>query len=223
MLAPPDEEGTVTLEELCATGELGDEHLAAGRFDEAEKAYVELLTAMIDDGEVDAFVLAKLTLGLLLTELRRGNVESAHEIWVSEDEEDAFALGIYALENGQTSDHDFAVYLFICAFFHSIGTDPKAAEEAVNHYMGQLCDYATSDAPELLSVAVNNWHQHLREIYERDDPPAEACKAVNAYGDKLANPEPDRPIEFPAPGPWAISPDAVEVAEIEAEDEDDPS
>jgi len=210
----------VTLEELCAAGELADEHLAAERFEEAEKGYIGLLSGMVDDGEVDAFILAKLTLGLLITELQRGNIESAHEIWVADGEDDAFALGIYSLENDQTSDHDFAVYLFISAFLHSIGTDPKAAEEAVNHYMGQLCEYASNEAPELLAVAVNNWRQHLREIYEQEDPPAEACKAVNEFADKLANPEPDRPIEFPLPGPWEMDPEATVIEDLDVALED---
>ncbi len=192
------------LEELCEAGEQADAHLEAGRLEEAEQAYVDLLTAMIDDGEMQAFILAKLTLGLLLTALRHGNIPAAHEIWTASEEDDPFSLGIHCLENAQTDDHDFIVYLFISAFLHSIGTEPAAARDAVEDYMSRICEYAERENPEMLPLAVNNWRQHLLEIYEDREIPPEALAQVERAAEGLSDPVPEGPIGLPSPSSWEI-------------------
>jgi hypothetical protein len=200
----------MNLEQLCEAGEAADAHLEAGRLDEAEKAYAGLLNEMIDEGEIQPFVLAKLTLGLLITTLQQGNIPTAHQIWTASEEDDPFALAIHSLENAETDDHDFIVYLFIAAFLHSLGTEPAEAEAAVNDYMARVCQYAASENPEMLPMAVNNWRQHLVEVYEDQEIPPEALEQVEAAGAGLDGADGTDPIGFPLPSPWTIEPDDEE-------------
>jgi len=197
-------DSAMNLEELCQAGEQADAHLEAGRLEEAEEAYVNLLNRMIDDEEIQAFVLAKLTLGLLVTALQQENIQAAHEIWTATEEDDPFSLGIQCLENAQTADHDFIVYLFVAAFLHSLGTEPVEAETAVNDYMSRICGYAASESPEMLPMAVNNWRQHLIEVYEDREIPPEAMEQVERVAEGLDEPVVSGPIGLPLPAPWTL-------------------
>lgn len=67
-------------------GEAADRVLAAGRHDVAIAACRRLIAGMMQSRHLDAFVLAKCVLGLMLAHVRKGEPEAAFELWRSDAE-----------------------------------------------------------------------------------------------------------------------------------------
>src|ERR1700722_14726033 len=156
----------ISFQEQCALGEKGDPFYLEGRFAEARDAYLDLLQKIGQGRVFDTFIASKIVLGLLLTYIKMNDLEKAHKLWTSGAEDYPEGIGILGLENQQTSVKDFIVYLFVCAFLHSMSTgDSLEAATAVNDYMQRICKYAREEDPQLLPMAINNWKQHLHEIY----------------------------------------------------------
>lgn len=189
--------------ELCTQGESADSLLAAGRFAEAEAAYAALLDEVTASKTLDAFVLSKITLGMLVSLIHQDRENEAAPIWTSEIKDGPLGIGIYGLENGQTSVHDLIVYFMVSAHLQSLNPDPAHAVEAVSDFMGRVRNYATAEDPSLLPLLANNWRVHLQEIYEGAPIPDHASAELRALQQTVGL-DAQRAIKFPAPSPWIV-------------------
>lgn len=194
--------------ELAELGERADQASTAGHYSEALQGYLAVLNTMLQQQDVDSFLLAKLTLGKLLVLIRTGKITEAHQSWIA-DPKSIDGLGIQFLEAGQVSVLDAIIYLMISAFFYSISAgDLAVAIQGVNDRMAAVCEYGIDSNPAMLPQALSNWHRFLQNVFSEAPyngvPPEEATlafrEAIAAYGESLQL----VPIGFPRPSPWVI-------------------
>lgn len=186
---------------LCERGEAADMLYNTARYEEAERAYLELYEKMRLAGPINMYVAAKIALGLLLTWIESGQVERAFKLWTSSPSQD-LGEGIYAIEHGQTGTHDLAAYEMVSAFLHSLSADDRnAATEAVNELMKSVCTYASAFDPLLLPVAIKDWKQFLMHLHGNVVPHEEAA-AVLAEEKRYGRPIEIDGIDFPPPWAW---------------------
>ena len=195
-------------DQLCALGNQADNLLATQQFDRASSAYIDILTRSDEAGVLDSFILAKVTLGYLLSLVQRGDIAKAHQAWTFKPEEHLLGHGVLFLETAQTSVHDLMIYSLVSAHLHAHGTDAEAALEGVNTQMRRVARYALSEAPGLLPTVIGNWRKHLEEIFERPFQlvPLDAQKELQeleAKAGKLTVPVSIR-VSFPQPSLWQI-------------------
>jgi hypothetical protein len=196
-----------TIVDLCEMGDAADRLYLEGDYEGAEDAYMRLLRQMKSRPSIDSYLMAKLTLGMMLTLIRAGKIQDAFNIWTAslDNESSLFGVGVHGLENGQVSVKDTVLYDFVCSYFHSLsGGDPKEAVEAMNFYMNRICDFAKDKCPELLPVAVANWTIQLQNIFE-GPAPAEYLEDYK-YWSRLLGREPKTAegtdVIFPEPSRW---------------------
>lgn len=203
------------LKELCDRGEKAEELLQGGHTREALKALTEIAEDLEKHGDFDSFIAAKVTLALLRCHVKLGNFKAAYEIWNSNLEDSLYGLGIYSLESAQTTLRDMIAYDMICAFLHTIGdSDKKTAAAAVNQYMSRVCEQAFEDGDRaVMRTALNNWKQHLRQIFGASIPHRIAEPLImheRSFGESV----PMEPFEFPAGSGWQRPNDFLEISRI---------
>lgn len=190
-------------EELCKDGEKADRLLQCGQTRESLKAYQALMEKIEATGELDSYLMAKLTLGTLRAYVKLGDFKSACDVWNADLDSSPYGVGIYALESAQTTVNDMVTYDMLCAFLHTlIDNSPEESAQAVNQYMSRVCEHAIDEGDrKMMRLTLNNWKQHLRTIFSTSIPHAYAASLIRfekIYGEPV-KPE---PIDFPLSSVW---------------------
>lgn len=201
----------MTFEELCKQGDAADALLAQKDYVQAQSAYEDILDAAIESGVLDSFIVSKIALGLLLSLLGQKRDGAAHELWTKDIEDGPMGMGIWGLENGQTSTHDLIVYFLASSYLHSLSTDADGALTGVNDLMGRVSGYAQEEDESMLPLVVHNWNLHLAEIFEGGDIPDAASAGLRSLEGSLeAQVQSDGSdsgfsgVTFPPVSPWVI-------------------
>lgn len=157
---------------VCTEGQKADQLYKEGRYREAQRSYLDLIGKIEETDQVDSYLLAKITLGLMLTHIKSGEVQKAFSIWNSHIDSSLFGIGIYGLENAQTNIDDMICYDFVCAYLHSVSESPKyECASAINTYMSRVCEHGFEQSDsELVRKAINNWKLHLAEVFKGSIP-----------------------------------------------------
>lgn len=205
------------LEEYCSLGETADKHLRAGRVRDALKTYNEMLKKLEESGEMDSYLMAKITLGTLRCYVKLGDFKNAFTVWNASLEDGLHGIGIYALESAQTTVHDMITYDMLCAFLHTLAdANKEEAAEAVNQYLSRVCEHALDEGDRAtMRQAVNNWKQHLREVFAGSIPHQHAVALIKFERQLQADIKND-PIDFPLPSPWEKPSDFREMSRVVA-------
>ena len=203
------------LEKYCRLGERADTHLRQGKPRDALKLYHEIVEGLEADGEVDSYLLAKVTLGVLRCHVKLADFKSAFTVWNATLDEGLFGIGIYSLENAQTTVQDMITYDMMCAFLHTLAAaDKHESAAAVNQYCSRVCEYAIEEADrKLLNLALSNWKQHLREIFSAGLPHEFAVPLIKFEREFAAAVVPQA-IDFPYPTAWEKPTDFQEMSRV---------
>ncbi|HVK60370.1 MAG TPA: hypothetical protein VM432_02420 [Bdellovibrionales bacterium] len=203
------------VEEFCQDGERADTYLRQGRPRDALKIYLDTIAKLESQGQIDSYLMAKITLGVLRCHVKLGDFKNAYTIWNADVEEGLFGIGIYALESAQTTVHDMITYDMICAFLHTLAeADEQESAAAVNQYLSRVCEHAIDEADrKTLRMAVSNWKQHLRDIF-RTSVPHDAAKPLIHFERQLGETVKPAPIDFPLPTPWEKPHDFMEMSRV---------
>lgn len=203
------------LEELCKMGEKADTLLRQGRTREALKEYETLTKSIEIKGDLDSYLMAKITLGVLRCHVKNGDFKNAYTIWNSTLDDGLHGIGIYALESAQTTVHDMLAYDMLCAYLHTLAeADEHQTAAAVNQYMSRVCEQTVEDADRVtLRMALSNWKQHLKEIFSTAIP-FDYAKPLIKFEKLLGEPVKPQPIEFPFPTPWEKPQDFAEMSRV---------
>ena len=191
------------LEKFCQAGANADAFLARGDYREALKTYSGIIADVEKSGQLDSYLLAKVTLGTLRCHVKLAEFQQAVEIWNAHMDESLYGIGVYALENAQTKIEDLLSYDMLCAFLHTmVDGDKMASAKAVNIYLSRVCEHAQENGERALMVqALSNWKAHLKEIYGGAFP-QEVAKSLIAFELKFGEVVKPRPIDFPNPSSW---------------------
>ncbi len=191
------------VEKLCDVGNEANKLFASGFYKEAEKKFLEIMTTLERSKKMDSYIVSKSVLGLLVTAVKSQSFERATNIWVNHSAESFFAVGISGLENAQTSVHDMLVYDFICAYLHTLtAAKPQHAAKAVNLYLSRICEHALEMKDQgLMKMALSNWKQHLREIFDSSLPHGIATELIK-FERKFGKVVPLATIDFPKLSSW---------------------
>lgn len=188
--------------EMVAGGETADALLDAQRPGIAAAAYRALIDDSMASGKPDPLIVGKAVLGLLMSLIFDNRVSEAHEVWI--DEQGPTHLGIWALENGQTSVHDGIAYNLVAAYLHSLSTgDRNAANHAVDTLMGRCVDWASGQDPMAVPPMLNTWRRHLREIHEGEPAPEYRWHFEQA-AQRWAGPIPEAGLYWMRPYHWHV-------------------
>ncbi|RYZ66111.1 MAG: tetratricopeptide repeat protein [Proteobacteria bacterium] len=206
---------TQGLEDYCRSGERADTYLRQGRATDALKVYSEIIKQIERDGEVDSYLLAKVTLGVLRCQVKLGDFKSAFSVWNASLDDGLFGIGIYALESAQTTVQDMITYDMLCAFLHTLAeADKKEAASAVNQYLSRVCEHAIEESDrKTLNQALSNWKQHLREIFGVSIPHQYAVPLIR-FEKELGLPVAPHAIDFPWPTAWEKPADFREMSRV---------
>lgn len=191
------------LEKFCRAGAAADSALARGEYRNALAAYSTIMTEVEKTGQLDSYLLAKVTLGTIRCHIKLAEFQQAVEIWNAHMDESLYGIGVYALENAQTKIEDLVVYDMLCAFLHTLIDEEKAqSAKAVNLYLSRVCEHAEENGERALMVqALANWKAHLKEIYGGAFPQEAATSLIKferGFGEVVK----PRPIDFPLPSVW---------------------
>lgn len=191
------------LEQFCKAGAEADKFLASGRYREALKVYETILSGVEKSGQLDSYLLAKVTLGTLRCHVKLADFQHAVEIWNAHMDESLYGIGVYALENAQTKIEDLLTYDMLCAFLHTMVDGDKATTaKAVNLYLSRVCEHALETGERALMVqALSNWKAHLKEIYGGAFP-MDIAKSLIEFEKKFGEVVKPRAIDFPMQSPW---------------------
>ncbi|MFB8000973.1 hypothetical protein [Nocardia sp. NPDC056000] len=185
-----------------AGGEAADALLEAQRPGIAATAYRALIDDAIATGTPDPLIAGKAVLGLLMALIFDNRVGEAHAVWI--DEQGPTYLGVWALENGQTSVHDAMAYNLVAAFLHSLSTgDPNAANHAVDTLMGRCVNWAFGTDPQVVPAMLNTWRRHLFEIHE-GEPAPEYLWELGQAEQRWGGPLPESALYWMRPYPWVV-------------------
>jgi tetratricopeptide (TPR) repeat protein len=203
------------LSELCAAGEQADALLSEGKAREALKEYQKLVRDLETNRDIDSYLIAKATLGTLRCYVKLGDFKSAYSVWNAAIDEGVYGIGIYALENAQTTVHDLLIYDMLCAFLHTLGdVEKKEAARAVNQYLSRVCEQAIEDGDRVtLRMAVNNWKHHLKSIFGGPIP-LDSTRSLIHFEKTIGDTVKPQPIEFPKPSPWEKPEDFREMSHL---------
>jgi hypothetical protein len=203
------------LEELCQMGESADTLLRQGRTREALKEYENLMKSLERKGDIDSYLMAKVTLGVLRCQVKLGDFKNAFAVWNATLDDGLHGIGIYALESAQTTVRDMLTYDMLCAYLHTLAdADQRESSAAVNHYMSRVCEHVVEEADRAtLRMAINNWKHHLKEIFS-GTLPHDAAIALIRFEKTLGEPVKPQPIEFPLPSPWEKPSDFAEMSRV---------
>ena len=212
-------------ERRCRRGEEADLALRSGRLEEAIAGYREIIDGMAARKDVDAFLMGKSVLGLMLALVKKHDPESASEIWRSDSTQDRIeAIGILALTEGQTPVRDRAIYYMLSAYFHGMSAaEGSSAADAIDDYMGRVVEYAQAWDRTLLPMAIHNWVFCLTHLHFPAPVPLERLAKASEHARRAGEALPDVPVteerdgqgslsariahiraEFPDPAPWRV-------------------
>ena len=149
-------------DELCSAGNEADALLDRGQYREALDAYAAIIQRSQTANLLDSFVLAKVTLSILLTRVRAGDPQGAHGLWTAPPET-LIGQGVHFIETAQTSVEDLMLYGLISAHLHSMGVDREAALSGLENSIQRVARYARDEAPHLLPTVIGNWRAKSRE------------------------------------------------------------
>lgn len=163
---------------FCRLGTQADDLLIGGAFQSAEAARSKLLSQMKGSGQVDTYLLAKMSLARLLGQVLSSDFgpairEMAHKTQAEGLEE----LGLLMLARGQVDYIDFLLYSELEATLYSI--EPQLAQadeqdplEAINSAMSDLFEMASEKQdPWLAALSLRNWRLHLSNLFGGNDIP----------------------------------------------------
>ncbi|MFE6860944.1 hypothetical protein [Nocardia sp. NPDC057668] len=185
-----------------AGGETADALLDAQRPGIAAAAYRALIDDAFATGKPDPLIAGKAVLGLLMSLIFDNRVGEAHAVWI--DEQSATFLGVWALENGQTSVHDAIAYNLVAAFLHSLSTgDRHAANHAVDTLMARTIEWAFEHDPQAVPLMLNTWKLHLREIHE-GEPAPEFRWELGRFEQRWNGPVPESGLYWMRPYRWVV-------------------
>ncbi|MES2856871.1 MAG: hypothetical protein V4692_13465 [Bdellovibrionota bacterium] len=203
------------LEEFCRSGERADTYLRQGRPRDALKTYLEMMGNLESGGQLDSYLVAKITLGVLRCHVKLGDFKTAFSVWNADLDEGLYGIGIYALESAQTTVHDMITYDMICGFLHTLAeADSNESAKAVNQYLSRVCEHAIEEADRAtLRMALSNWKQHLRDIF-RTSLPHDIAKPLIHFERQLGEVVKPSPIDFPLPTPWEKPHDFMEMSRV---------
>jgi len=190
--------------ELCAAGDVADQKLLPSYPKTALAEYKKIFQKMMDSKEVDSFVIAKLTLGMMIAEIKLKNYKGAFDIWTA-GEDSMLCVGIRMIENAALSENDTILYLQIEAFLNSLsaGDKPQAARN-VNSFAEKVCLYCEEKNRPMLAGAVQNWRKHLNEVFENNIPPEYLTKLA-AFEARLPGTPAASEFRMLAPSKWEIT------------------
>ena len=202
------------LSHYCRLGNKADTLLREGKTRDALKIYDEIFRK-VERGEIDSYLMAKVTLGVLRCHVKLGEFKEAYRIWNTSLEDSLHGIGIYALESAQTTVHDMVTYDMLCAFLHSLSASSKAeTATAINQYMSRVCEHAAEQGDRaLMTLALSNWKQHLREVF-RTSLPHEFATDLIEFERQVAETVRPRPIDFPLPTAWEKPHDFNEMSRV---------
>lgn len=191
------------VEKFCEAGAKADAFLLRGDYREALKLYASILSDVEKSGQLDSYLLAKVTLGTLRCHVKLADFHHAVEIWNAHMDESLYGIGVYALENAQTKIEDLLVYDMLCAFLHTrVDGDKTQSAKAVNLYLSRVCEHALENGERALMVqALANWKSHLKEIYGGAFP-QNVASALIQFEQQFGEVVRPRPIDFPMPSAW---------------------
>jgi hypothetical protein len=199
--------------ELCQRGEQAEKFLTSGQPREALSVFEAIVTELEEKGDFDSFFAAKVTLGQLRCHIKLGSFKAAYQIWNASVEDSLNGIGIYALENAQTTLADMLSYDMICAFLHTLGeNDKRTAAAAVNQYLSRVCEQAYEDGNRaIMKTAISNWKQHLRTLFGVTIPHRIAEPLIQ-YERSLGESVKPQPLDFPAGSGWERPSDFLEMS-----------
>ena len=200
-------------EEICKKGESADQLLMEGKFREALKIYGEVGKEFETSKNVDSYLIAKLTIGVMRCHVKLGDFKTAYQVWNAGMEDSLYGIGIYALESAQTTVKDMICYDMLCAFLHTLGdTEPAEVAKAVNQYLSRVCEQALEDGDRgTMRLAISNWKQHLRDVYKASIPMEHAMPLIK-FEKTLGETVKQQPIDFPPPTSWEKPRDFLEMS-----------
>jgi hypothetical protein len=197
-------------EPMAQEGDVALFHGETYRCRQIHKAFAQTL---LQAGNVDAAWAAKIALSSLLCDIADGEDETGHTTWVGNSSDPILQIGIAAMEQGQTSAHDLAIYQQVSCYFHSLGADQDGAAHAVNTILERLFAHISESDPPQRRRLLGNWAMHLKEIYD-GKPPVEVSEAWKRAKARYPGRVVPKVISFPPPYPWV-----VDWAEEEAREE----
>lgn len=188
---------------LSEIGEQADKQSSHGNYKGALSSYGAILEELKKSGQIDSYLLAKLTLGSLRAHIKLGNLQEALEIWNAELDQSLYGVGVYALENAQSEIDDLISYDMICAYLHTVIDENKMnAAHAVNLYLSRVCDHAKEQGSRALMIqALSNWKAHLKQIYGASLP-LSAAESLIQYERDFGETVKPRAIDFPLASRW---------------------
>lgn len=203
------------LEEFCQLGDRADGLLRKGHTREALRTYGDILAKLEHGGDIDSYLMAKVALGVLRCHVKLGDFKSAFTVWNAGIEDSPFGIGIYALESAQTTVQDMITYDMLCAFLHSLTSgDKMQAATAVDLYLSRVCEHAQDVGDlELMRLALSNWKQHLRDIFQASLP-YEFAESLIRFERSVGEPVKLCSIDFPLPTSWEKPNDFREMSRV---------
>ncbi|MGW5113516.1 hypothetical protein [Nocardia sp. NPDC004123] len=185
-----------------AGGETADALMDANRPGIAAAAYRALIDDALSSGSPDPLIMGKSTLGLLTALIFDNRVGEAHAVWI--DEQGPTYLGIWSLENGQTSVHDAIAYNLVAAFLHSLSSgDPNAANHAVDSLMMRNVEWAYENDQQVVPAMINTWRRHLYEIHGGEPAPEYRWQLTQAE-QRWGAPVPEGGLYWMRPYRWVV-------------------
>jgi hypothetical protein len=158
----------MTLDHACHLGNSSNELIKAQAWAEASELLEKLLEDCEAAGYYDSFVLSKIALNLLIANIHREKVQSAHQIWKAEPSQTSLGIGVFGLEeNPQVSLWDLMVYQQVqCLLAVKLDWEPEKASELLTG----ACEKQMALAQELgdksvMLVILRNWKDFLMQIW----------------------------------------------------------
>jgi hypothetical protein len=203
------------LNEFCKLGDQADQLLVQGRARESLKIQLQILREVETKGDLDSYLLAKVTLGVLRSYVKLGDFKNAFQVWNSTLDDGLYGIGIYALESAQTTVHDLIIYDMLCGFLHTLAeSEHEEAAQAVNQYMSRVCEHALEQGDRsIFRQAINNWKQHLRSVFQTSIP-HEFAQDLIRYERQLGETVKLEAIDFPSPSGWSRPDDFREMSRV---------
>jgi len=198
---------TVTFDEYCSRGEAATELIYQGRFDEAQSALRSMLDSMVASGEVDSFLLAKITQGMLQIATGRPDPKEALRLVTVSPDDDLLGVGRQFIGQGQTSVPDLMHFSMMVAHSFSCSTsDPPMLASNIDRHMRRVARWAAGEARGSLPMVLSYWRLFLNRVHG-GIVPNEALVALReeCADPGLAVPMPAERVSFPRVSAWKIT------------------
>lgn len=188
---------------LCDLGEAADRLQNHGQDQMAESLYNELLALLKARRVEELYLWSKVTLGLILLNLRRGRPQAAYDIWMSDKM--PYGAGVQGLNAREVSSHDYVLFGLLCSWMYSMGPTKSVALERMNEHMDGICSHLARTKDPFLPHALGNWFTYLQFVFEGQPAPAAASASFRAHCQK-AGLQPKGGLDFPDPDAWVLPP-----------------